>query len=55
LRQWQVKIYEFDMLFFGMVGSHNDINVLQCSNVFSKLVEGHYLPVSYVINDHEYT
>jgi hypothetical protein len=24
----------------GMVGSHNDINMLQCSNVFQKLVKG---------------
>jgi hypothetical protein len=52
---------DHDMLiwhaFFGMVGSHNDITVLQCFNVlvFVKLVEAHSHPVNYVINGLEYT
>jgi hypothetical protein len=40
--------------FFGMLGSNNDINVLQCSSIFSKLVEGHAPPVDFVINDRHY-
>jgi hypothetical protein len=37
-----------------MSRSNNDINVLQCSPMFSKLVEGHAPPVDFVINGRHY-
>jgi hypothetical protein len=41
--------------FFGLPGSHNDINVLEMSFIFSDLAEGCTPPVNYTINSHNYT
>ena len=39
--------------FFGLPGSHNDINILERSFVFSEL-EGRAPPVNYSINGNDY-
>jgi hypothetical protein len=54
LRSWHHKIYGFGTPFFGMAGSHNDINVLQRSLVFARLAEGNARLVHYEINSHLY-
>ena len=48
------KIFEFGTLFFGTAGSHNDINVLQRSLVFERLVEGNCPEFNIKINGHHY-
>ena len=40
--------------FFGLPRSHNDINVLEQSSVFSNLAKGRAPPVNYSLNDHNY-
>jgi len=39
--------------FFGLSGSYNDINVLDCSSVFQKLYEDQAPKCEHFINDHE--
>ncbi|XP_042441224.1 uncharacterized protein LOC122026552 [Zingiber officinale] len=41
--------------FFGLPGSHNDINVLERSNIFTELAEGRAPKVNYSINGHDYS
>ncbi|XP_021724719.1 uncharacterized protein LOC110692034 [Chenopodium quinoa] len=40
--------------FFGMLGTYNDLNVLHRSLVFEDVLEGRTLPVSFVVNGHQY-
>ncbi|XP_020171761.1 uncharacterized protein [Aegilops tauschii subsp. strangulata] len=40
--------------FFGMPGSHNDINVLQQSPLFARLTQGKAPPCHYTVCGHEY-
>ena len=41
--------------FFGMPGSHNNINVLHRSPLFANLAEGRAPKVNYTVNGHDYT
>ncbi|RWR97115.1 putative nuclease HARBI1 [Cinnamomum micranthum f. kanehirae] len=41
--------------FFLLPGSHNDINVLDRSPIFTDLAEGRTPPANYSVNGHEYT
>jgi hypothetical protein len=41
--------------FFGMPGSHNNINVLQWSSIFARLAEGQCPQVNYSINVTDYS
>jgi hypothetical protein len=41
--------------FFGLPRSHNDINVLERSFIFSDLAEGRTPPINYTINSRDYT
>jgi hypothetical protein len=43
-----------DMLFFGVVGSNNDINVINQSPLFIDVIRVHNPEVSFTINNHEH-
>ncbi|XP_038717230.1 uncharacterized protein LOC120010511 [Tripterygium wilfordii] len=40
--------------FFGLPGSLNDINVLECSPLFTDIINGRAPPMNFVINNHHY-
>jgi hypothetical protein len=40
--------------FFGVVGSNNDINVLDQSPLFVDVIRGHTPEVSFTVNDREH-
>ena len=48
-------IFGYDMHFFGLLGSNNDINVLKRSHIFNDLTKGRALAVHYSINGYDYT
>ena len=48
-------IFGYDMHFFELFKSNNDINMLEQFHIFSKLAQGHALSVNYLINDNDYT
>jgi hypothetical protein len=53
LKQLHHMIFGFGT-FFGMSGSHNDINVLQRSPLFARPTKRNTSPCYYTVNGHEY-
>ena len=41
--------------YFGLPGSHNDLNVLQRSHLFARLAAGDAPPVNFEVNGHHHT
>jgi hypothetical protein len=53
-KQWLHMIFRYGMLFFSLLGSHNDINVLEMSFIFSDLTQRRTPHVNYTVNGHNY-
>jgi hypothetical protein len=45
----------FGIVFFGLSGSLNNINMLYRSHLFAKLASGEALAYNYKVNGHDYT
>jgi hypothetical protein len=45
----------FDIVFFGLLGSLNDINLLHRSHLFAKLASREPPACNYKLNGHDYT
>ena len=55
LKPLHLRTCEFGMLFFGLPGTLNDINVLQRSHLFAKLARGDAPTCNYTVMNNEYT
>jgi hypothetical protein len=55
LRPLHRNICEFGIVFFGLPGTLNDINVLQRSPLFAKLANGEAPTCNYKVMNNEYT
>jgi hypothetical protein len=54
LRLWMIRRHGFGILFFWMLGSCNDINILQRLPLFSKLANGESTPMEFKASSHTY-
>lgn len=55
LRQLLLMIYGFDIAFFVLPSSLNDINVLHRSHLLARLASGDAPTYNYTVNGHDYT
>jgi hypothetical protein len=52
--QWLYMIFGYSTLFLVYLGSHNDINVLEMSFIFSDLAQERAPPINYIVNGYNY-